>query len=800
MTTPLHILHLEDNPRDAELIQEILETEGIVSHVTRVETQADFIASLDEGGFDLIFADYSLPSFDGLSALKIVLQKCPDVPFIFVSGTLGEEVAIESLKLGATDYVIKNRLSRLVPSVQRALREAEERTQRKRAEEKLRDARARFEGIVEIAQDAIISVDSHQSIILFNQGAEKVFGYTQAEVIGRSLDLLLPRRFEDVHRKHIEDFTRSPDVARTMGQRREVSGRRKDGSEFPAEASISKLDLGSELVFTVILRDITERKRAEDALRESEAKLEEAQRLTHVGYWDRDMVTDLITWSDETYRIYGVPSEERILTLDRIQELIHPEDRPIMLEAVSAALGDGPRYDVEYRVIQPNGGVRIVHSQADVTRDESGRPRRVFGTVQDITERKRAEQRLVVQHTLTQILAEAATLQEATPKILETVCACLAWDVGALWRIDREASVLRCVELWHKESLEVPEFEATSRARTILTGTGLPGRVWSSRELAYIPDVVHDPSFFRAPIAAREGLHAALAFPILLGGQILGVLEFFSREIRQPDQDLLDMMATIGSQIGQFIERKRAEESLRSVQMELAHVTRVATLGEMAASIAHEINQPLGAVVNNANACLRWLVAQNVEEARRSAELIRADGHRAGEIIQRIRSFAKNTPPQKDWININQTIREVIALARSEIQRNGVALKMQLPDDVQHAPLVFADRIQLQQVILNLIMNAVEAMSENGDGPRELLIRTGTDESGTTVAVRDAGPGLPPENLDRLFTPFYTTKPQGMGMGLAICRSIVEAHGGRLWATVNEDRGATFQFTLPNMK
>ena len=172
-----------------------------------------------------------------------------------------------------------------------------------------------------------------------------------------------------------------------------------------------------------------------------------------------------------------------------------------------------------------------------------------------------------------------------------------------------------------------------------MPGIGLPGRVWSNREPIYISDIVNDANFPRAPIAAREGLHAAFGVPILLGGEVLGVMEFFSHEIRQPDQDLLDMMATLGSQIGQFIERKRAEEALHQAQAELAHVTRVATLGEMTASIAHEINQPLAAVVNNASACLRWLAAHNLKEARRSAVLIIADGHRAGEIISGIRSL-----------------------------------------------------------------------------------------------------------------------------------------------------------------
>ena len=248
--------------------------------------------------------------------------------------------------------------------------------------------------------------------------------------------------------------------------------------------------------------------------------------------------------------------------------------------------------------------------------------------------------------------------------------------------------------------------------------------------------------------------------------------------------------------IGEDItERKRAREALENAQAELAHVTRVATLGEMTTSIAHEINQPLGAVVNSASACLRWLDAEKLEEARRSVARVISESHRASEIIGRIRALVKKAPPRKDWLDVNETIHEVIALADSEVQRNGVALEIQLSDDL---PLILADRIQLQQVILNLMMNAMEAMSRVGNGPRELLIRSGTDESqGVLVSVQDSGPGLDPKSLDHLFDAFYTTKPQGLGMGLAISRSLIEAHGGRLWASANAPHGAVFQFTLP---
>jgi PAS domain S-box-containing protein len=261
-------------------------------------------------------------------------------------------------------------------------------------------------------------------------------------------------------------------------------------------------------------------------------------------------------------------------------------------------------------------------------------------------------------------------------------------------------------------------------------------------------------------------------------------------------------------------KRKRAEEALQKAQAELAHVTRVTALGELTTSIAHEINQPLAALVNNASACVRWLRAQNQEEARRSAERVIADGHRAGQIIGRIRALAKKAPPQKDWLDLNHTIGEVIALARSEVQRNRVSLQTQLSNDL---PLILGDRIQLQQVILNLLINAIEAMSGVTDISRELWVSSekvtgisdeseddtrdkGLAEAKSThvlVAVRDSGPGLDPNCIASLFDAFYTTKPHGMGMGLAISRSIVQAHGGRLWAATNVSPGALFQFALP---
>jgi C4-dicarboxylate-specific signal transduction histidine kinase len=273
----------------------------------------------------------------------------------------------------------------------------------------------------------------------------------------------------------------------------------------------------------------------------------------------------------------------------------------------------------------------------------------------------------------------------------------------------------------------------------------------------------------------------------------------YLRVMARAEGDALDKLEYVGA-VMDITAAKLADDQLQEARVELAHVARVATLGELTASIAHEVNQPLAAVVTNANACLRWLAghAPNLDEARQAIARIIRDGHRASDVIGRVRALVKKSPPRQDPLDINEVILEVIALTRSEAQRNRVSLETQLADNV---PCIPGDRIQLQQVILNLLVNAIEAMSGVGEGPGQLSVSTCKDESqGIRVIVQDSGPGLDPESLAHLFDPFYTTKPEGMGMGLAISRSIIEAHGGRLWATANGGKGAMFQFTLPQAK
>lgn len=660
------------------------------------------------------------------------------------------------------------------------------------------------------------------------------------------------------------------------------------------------------------------------SLRESEGRLDEAQRIAHVGYWDRDIATGQMTLSEEACRIFGLRTDQRSLDLphwhEQWLELMHPEDRLRIAEAARAALQSGAVYDVEYRVIRPNGEIRIVHSRGEVKRDESGRPGRMFGMMQDITdlrhaedelrasearfrafadnvtdallvhdeqgtildanreacerlgytreeligmhpldfdsgnsspptastrgrleagetvtfesvvrrkdgslcpveyrvspyrrsgrwfalssarditERKRAEQRLLAHHNVTRILAEASTFEEAAPKFLQPLRECLQWESCTLWRVDHEGNLLRRAQQWSDSSLSMAQSQALTHASTCSYGSGLPGRVWASGRPSYVPDVSRETDF---PVVAPDPIdepRAAFAFPILLGNDVIGVFVFVGRDVRQPEQDLLDMMTIIGSQMGQFIERKRAEGALQLAQTELAHVARLTTLGELTASISHEVNQPLGAMVTSAAACARWLAADPPEmgKARRALERIVNDGKRASAVIDRIRALIKRQAPRNESLDINLAIGEVIALTQVELRRHDIAVERVLMDNL---PAVWGDKVQLQQVLLNLIVNAIEAMSAVNDRPRILnIVSAMNGPKALCVEVRDCGVGLDPQTALRLFEPFYTTKPQGIGIGLSISHSIIEAHGGSLTASARVPYGAVFRFSLP---
>ena len=318
-----------------------------------------------------------------------------------------------------------------------------------------------------------------------------------------------------------------------------------------------------------------------------------------------------------------------------------------------------------------------------------------------------------------------------------------------------------------------------------LRWTDLTPSDWRERDAQWIEE--HRRTGLRSPIEKEYFRKDGSRVPILLG----------SATVEEGGNQAVTFVLDLTERRRAEAEARESERRYRETQMQLAHANRVATMGQLTASIAHEVNQPVAATVANAQAGLRWLGAEppNLDEARQAFGRIVRDGDRAGAVVGRIRSLIKKSPPIDELVDINAAIRDVIELTRSEAMKSGILVQTELTESL---PLVQGDRVELQQVILNLVLNALEAMSGMSEGLQELLITTGKTETGDAlVAVHDSGPGLEPVALENLFKAFHTTKPNGLGLGLSICRSIIEAHGGRLWAKANAPRGAVFQFTLP---
>ena len=325
------------------------------------------------------------------------------------------------------------------------------------------------------------------------------------------------------------------------------------------------------------------------------------------------------------------------------------------------------------------------------------------------------------------------------------------------------------------------------------------GRLATSRLSTHIPDLTAfegDRDDYWITVV-NAGIRTSLVVPLLKGNEIVGTITLSRKQVQPFTDRQTSLFRDFAAQATIALESTRRERQYREAQMALAHANRIATIGQLTASIAHEVNQPITAAVTNAQAALRWMSAEPPDFGELSEALagVIKEGNRASEVIGRTRALIKKAPPRKDAFSINDTILEVVALTRNEAANNGVLVRTQLAEGL---PPVQGDRVQLQQVMLNLIVNAIQSMSGVEDGNRELHVSTVSIEpEGVCVAVRDTGHGLRPESLPRLFEPFYTTKPDGMGMGLSICRSIIEAQDGRLWATRCEPRGALFQFTIP---
>jgi PAS domain S-box-containing protein len=506
--------------------------------------------------------------------------------------------------------------------------------------------------------------------------------------------------------------------------------------------------------------DIDDQKRAESALQLSRAQLENAERELRLTLdtiptlaW-RTRADGFAEYLNKPWLDYTGLSLEQALGWEW-QVAIHPDDQAHLLSEWQRILAAGKLDEVEARMRRHDGAYRWFLFRPAPCYDESGRIVRWYGTNTDIEDRKRAEFALQRSEAY---LAEAQKLSRTG-------------SIGYNVTIDEF--------FWSEETYEILGFDRT---------------VEPSMEAALSRVHPDDHAFVLRQV--ERATHGESNFDyehrlLMPDGQIKHV-HVVAHLVKgaSGSEELLGALMDV-------TQAKKAQEDLNAAQAELAHASRVATLGEISASIAHEVNQPLAAIVANGQACLRFLnhESPDLNEVRGALEWVVKDGNRAAEVIQRVRTLVKKTDTQKVALDLNDAINDVVALLQRELAAHRVWLQLSLAADL---PKVFADRVQLQQVVMNLIMNGAEAMQCVADRPRMLTIRSSVEDGRqVAVAVRDSGVGLTSDSQDRLFNAFFSTKPGGLGIGLSICRSIIEVHGGRLWATANAGPGATFQFVLP---
>ncbi len=764
--TILNILHLEDSRADAELISATLLEADIPCVIKIVKSREEFNRAIAQRQFDIILSDYSLPSFGGKEAFKLAHEVVPDTPFIFVSGTLGEDAAIQSLVDGATDYVLKSKLARLAPAVNRAMSEIDEKKKRKMAEnlsqvalENLKKSEARFRGVLESAPDPAVIVNSDGKIAFANAQAEKVFAVQKDQLIGKPLEDLVPERFRATHKKLVSSFHRQPH-ARGLGSELELYGRRSDGTEFPADIMLSPLRMDGEMSVLAMIRDVSDSREAERALRESEARFRMIYEASPLGIMIVDEDGRIVRCNPAVIDLLGYSEQE--LKQKTYDDITHPEDRPVGTE-MSSVLKTGKKDVVRYekRYIRKDGKEVWVHITHSAVRDEKGSYRFGLGIIEDFTDRKRAEEALRRSEDRYRNLVESAR--------------------DAIFSLSPSAVIV---------SLN-PAFE---------TMTGWKREEWIGKS---VTDLIHPDDRSKAQERLRKSLEGDVLgtsrFRIIRKSGEYGIGEFNTTRLMNNDKlvGILGIARDVTSQIA-------IEEQLRQSQ-------KMESLGTLAGGIAHDFNNILGIIMGYASLSRRAL--KPGDKVSRNLSTIEGAAQRGIGLIRQLLMFARRQDRVQELVDVNGVVADIYKMVKETFPKV-ISTRLQRTKDEL---FIYGDPTEIHQAVLNLCVNARDAMMDRADGRLpggRLDISTSLissdevaaghpsagGESYVRIAVSDTGKGIDEATQKRIFEPFFTTKEKGKGTGLGLSTvyGIVSAEEGFVEVSSRIGEGTTFTVLLPS--
>jgi two-component system cell cycle sensor histidine kinase/response regulator CckA len=923
MSRPLRVLIVEDSETDAKLVVHTLRQAGHEIEFERVEEATALIGALSRCAWDLVISDWTMPRLRCRDALAIVRAAQPDAPFIIVSGTAGEHNAVEAMRAGAQDYVFKGNLTRLPPAVERELREGKDRASHRRAQETLRESEARYRALFENSPLPKWLYDLETlRILTVNDAAVLHYGYSREEFLQMTVKDLMPPKDVAALVHHVQRVGLGP---RSLGAWR---NKKKDGTVIDVEVTGHTFALESRLTRLVVVQDITERRRAEEALRASEEQMrllldstgegiygidlrgnctlanaacvrmlgyrhesellgrnvhqmahhtrengapypvgecriyqsglrdegailddeilwrkdgsnfpaelrsfplmrggervgavvsfvdittrKKAEEATHLladlvrASWDAIIVTDpagLITsWNPSAERTFEYAAEE---VLGKSIAIIVPPDRLAEVDQLLAQMQRGGLVKGFETVRVRKDGRRIdISLTLTFIRNADGTIRAISGVNRDITERRAVEEQVRLLHNIVLAAGEAVTLDETLEVVLRLICQASGVLLANAWVPDSRGKLERRGQWARPEHRE--RFRPFVEGWSFENGVGLPGRVWAGKVPVWIANLAVAENFPRAAVAAELGLRAGVAVPILVGEELIAVIEAFLPQPSEENTSLIALLSAVGAQIGSVVQRRRVEEALRKSEEQFRQAQKMEAIGQLTGGVAHDFNNLLSVILSYSGLLAEDLAPD--DPSRKDLLEIKAAGERAAALTQQLLAFSRRQVLQPRVMDLN-----LIVGGMEEMLRRLIGEDVELTVIKALAPaMVNVDPGQMEQVVMNLAVNARDAMPTGGmltigiAGVEldEVFVSEHTDVTAgphVMLAVSDTGCGMDAATQARVFEPFFTTKERGRGTGLGLSTvfGIVRQSAGTIWLYSEPGMGTTFKVYLP---